>query len=161
MKNLIRALFTLALAALLTACGGGGDSDFAGDKYIGTWAMCRQTGTAQWEKETLTITAGTTPNTLAFTSSTAAYFNAQCTGAFGTPQLESGTIGSFNGTKTIGFDTVDQVFIGNGGLGEKQVLVIRTTNPLTLFTGRSASDGGTLDANGYPTTLDTDPFVRQ
>jgi hypothetical protein len=160
MKNLIRALSTLALAALLTACGGS-DSGFAGDKYIGTWAMCRQTGTAQWEKETLTITAGTTPDTLAFTSSTAAYFNDQCSGAFGTPQLESGTISNFDGTKTIGSETVDRVFIGNGGLGEKQVLVVRATNPLTLVTGRSATDGGTLDADGYPATLDTDVFVRQ
>lgn len=161
MKNLIRAISTLALVALFAGCGGGDDSTFAGDKYIGTWAMCRQTGTATWEKETLVITAATTPNTLAFNDSTAAYFNASCTGAFGTPQLDSGTISNFNGTKLIGFDTVDRVFIGNGGLGQKQILVIRTTNPLTLATGVTASDGGTLDADGYPTTLDTQVFARQ
>ncbi len=164
MKNLICVIPGLALAALLSACGGGGDSDFAGDKYIGTWAMCTSTATGigipTWEKETLSITAGTTPNTLAFASSNATYFNAECTGAFGTPQLESGTV-TFNGTKVIGFDTVDRVFIASGGLGEKQVLVIRTTNPLTLLTGRSSGEGGTLDSEGYPNTLDTDVFVRQ
>jgi hypothetical protein len=163
MKNLICVCSGLVLAVVMTACGGGySTSNAAGDKYIGTWARCTATADpTRWEKETLSISAGTTADTLAFSDITAVYFTADCTGAFGTPQVDTGTISSFAGTKVIGFDTVDQVFIGNGGLGQKQIMVIRTTNPLTLFTGRTAGDGGTLDANGYPTTLDTQAFVRQ
>lgn len=160
MKNLNCVFPGLALAALLTACGGGDDDPpFAADKYVGTWSMCTSTGATTSEKETLILVRGTAINTLDFTSSTTAHFAAGCTGFFGTPQTQTGTV-TFNGTKVIGNETVDRVFIG-GGLGEKQVLVVRATSPQTMTTGRSSSEGGTLDADGYPTTLDTNVFVRQ
>jgi hypothetical protein len=162
MKKLTHLVLSVSVAALLTACGGGGDGEtvFAADKYVGAWTMCTSTGATTSRKETLVFARGTAVDTLAFTNSTANHFAPACAGVFGTPELESGTV-SFNGTKLIGFDTVDRVFVGNGGLGEKQVLVIRTTNPLTLFTGRTSFDGGTLDSDGYPTTLNADFFVRQ
>lgn len=162
MVKQISSLASVLVLALLAGCGGGDDDEtvFAGDKYVGAWTMCTSTGATTSRKETLVFVRGTAINTLDFTQSTTNHFAPACAGVFGTPLIESDTV-SFNGTKLIGFDLVDRVFVGNGGLGEKQVLVIRTTHPLTLFTGRTSPDGGTLDSDGYPTTLNADFFVRE
>lgn len=162
MRNLKRVISGLALVALVTACGGGDDDEppFTADKYVGTWTMCTPTGATTSEKETIVLVRGTAINTLDFISTNTAHFAADCTGFFGTPQTETGTV-TFNGTKVIGVETVDRAFIASGGLGEKQVLVVRPTIPQTLAVGRTASDGGTLDADGYPTTLESAVFVRQ
>lgn len=162
MKNLICVIPGLALSVLLTACGGGDNDDppFSADKYVGTWTACTTTGTTTSQRETLVFVRGTAINSLNFTNTITTHFAAGCTGSFGTPQTESGTV-TFNGTKVIGVETVDRVSIGNGSLVEKQVLVVRATNPQTLATGRAFSDGGTLDGDGYPTTMDSQVFARQ
>jgi len=41
---------------------------------------------------------------------------------------------------------------------QKQVFLATAT---TLSFGQQPGDGGTLDADGYPTTLDVNPLVRQ
>jgi hypothetical protein len=164
MKNLNCVFPGLALAALLTACGGSDDNGGGGaglDKYLGSWTQCVSTGGTSSERETLLITQGTGGN-LAFTDNTTAYAGSGCTGTITSAVAATGTL-AFTGTKTIGGETVDKAII-SAGAPEKQVLLVRGagTANATLTPGLTASEGGVLDADGYPTALSaTAVFSKQ
>lgn len=166
----------LALA-FLAGCGGGGDSSTAADtggtggtggttptaadKYVGTWSGCFSSGSGTGShRESVTITrTGDASASFVFTGSD--YAAAGCTGTPTATDTGSGTI-ALSGTKTIGTDTVDKgVITDSGKPAEKQVFLVKGTGPITLSTGRGVNDGGTLDADGYPTTLDTNLLTRQ
>ena len=55
-------------------------------------------------------------------------------------------------------DTVDKGIVTQTDGAQKQVFLATAT---TLSFGQQPGDGGTLDADGYPTTLDVNPLVRQ
>ena len=67
----------------------------------------------------------------------------------------------FSGTKTIGADIVDKGIVTSGSAVSKQVFLVKGSSPVTLTTGRQASDGGAVDSDGYPTTLDSTPLIKQ
>jgi hypothetical protein len=175
MKTLSCIVSSLAVAGLLTACGGGSDdpapagtstttttttttpttSAGTAAKYVGTWGGCFSTGAATSRKETLVITQqGAETASFAFTETN--YAQLACAGAAGTTSTDSGTV-AFTGTKTIGTDTVDQANVTQGNGTQKQVFLVSGT---TLKFGKQAGDGGTVDANGYPTTFDTNPLTK-
>jgi hypothetical protein len=158
MKNLTKLALSLSVAGLLASCGGDDDGvEIA--KYLGTWARCSATGVATSEKETFVITEGS-GDTLVVADTHIAYGAPACAGPGGIPDTTTQNI-SFNGTKVIGTDTVDRVFVGLGGLGRKQVLLVKGISPVTLTTGRDSSEGGTLDSDGYPTTLESSSLTKQ
>lgn len=174
MNSIIRFVPALAVLALVTACGGGGGSSDAtatpstttptptpvvatdSSRYAGTWALCRSSGATSSERETLAFTA-TSATTLAFTETNTAFASLNCAGAAGTTKTNTGTA-SFTGTKTVGTDTVDKVIVTQGTQTQKQIVLVTAT---TLRTGKAAEDGGVVDADGYPTTLETNAFTKQ
>lgn len=176
MKNLILTLSALSVAVLLTACGGGGsssvdDSAAVADatasstpagvdatRYAGSWGSCSSTGNGASEQEAIVITA-TSASSFAFIDTTTSYASPDCSGAAGaTTNSTSGTV-AFSGTKAVGTDTVDEGLLTQGtNTPQKQIFLATAT---TIRTGRMAQDGGTLDADGYPNTLDTNGLVRQ
>jgi len=171
MKNLNHAIAALSVTTFLAACGGGGDGSAdlvaapatpttpsattTAARYAGSWGGCFSTGATTSRNETLVITAqGAETASFAFTETN--YAQPACAGAAGTTSTDSGTI-AFAGTKTIGTETVDQGNVTQGTGTRKQVFRVSGT---TLKFGKQAGDGGTLDANGYPTTFDTNPLTR-
>lgn len=165
MKNLILAISGLSVAVLLAACGGGGDgtadpaaatSSTTAAKYGGTWGGCFSTGAASSRKETLVITPQGA-DIASFSFAETSYGQLACAGAAGTTSTDTGTV-AFSGTKTIGTETVDKGIVTQAGGSQKQVFLATAT---TLQFGRQAGDGGTPDADGYPTTFDTNPLARQ
>ena len=177
MKKLISLVCGISVAVALASCGGG-DSPAAtttatttpttttpasvalaatdATRYSGNWAVCRGTGAATSARETIAITA-TSATTLAFTDTETLFAALNCTGAAGTTKTSTGTV-AFNGTKTVGADTVDKVIVTQGTQTQKQILLVTAT---TLKTGKGGSDGGPIDADGYPTTFDGTPFTKQ
>lgn len=180
MKLMTCLVSSLALTGLLTACGGGSDdpapagsstttappatttpstpttSAGTAAKYAGTWGGCFSTGATTSRRETLVLTQ-TGPETASFAFSETNYAQLACAGAAGTTSADSGTV-TFVGTKTIGADTVDMANITQGTAIQKQVFLLSGTS---LKFGKQAGDGGALDANGYPTTYETNPLTKQ
>lgn len=176
MKKLISIVSSLPLLVVLASCGGGGDDSAAaatttttttttattpaaGDatRYAGSWGSCSSTGSATSEKEAIIITV-TSANSFAFTDTTTSYGSPGCAGAAGaTTNSTSGTV-VFSGTKTVGTDTVDKGIMTQGTNSKKQIFLATAT---TIRTGRTAQDGGPVDADGYPNTLDASGLVRQ
>jgi hypothetical protein len=176
MKNLILTLSGLSVAVLLAACGGGGASSSVDDsaavaataaaatpagvdatRYAGSWGSCSSTGNGASETEAFVITA-TSTDSFAFNDTTTSYASADCSGAAGA--ITGSTSGTFvfSGTKILGTDTVDEGILTQGtNAPQKQILLATAT---TIRTGRMVQDGGTLDADGYPNTLDTNRLVR-
>ena len=175
MKKLPLVSGLLALA-LLASCGGGGSGGgsvnttvpasgydqtpgtAAGDasRYAGTWISCNSTGTTTSEREVVVLTA-TGTNTISFSDTSSAYSGVNCTGSVGSSSSKTGTL-AFAGTKTVGTDTVDKGLMTRDGVQKKNIFLVTAT---TLRSGRAAEDGGTLDADGYPNTLDTNGLTRQ
>lgn len=158
MVKQISSLASVLVLALLAGCGGSDDADLA--RYIGTWATCTPgTGTAT-EKETLTL--GTqSGNTLQFVSSTSIYLGPNCTGTSTILPPTTGTV-AFNGSKAIGTEVVDKVIVTHDGTSDKDVVLVRSVSALTLLTGLTANQGGAVDAEGYPVSLDNNKvFARQ
>lgn len=170
--NRLTVLLSACALTLATACGGGGDTTAttttttatpsdttatasAVDKYVGSWSGCFARGTGSG-RETLTITK-TGETTGSFTFSGSAYASADCSGASTGSETGSGTA-TFKGTKTIGADTVDKIDSLEASVVEKQVLLIKNGQ---LVSGVSAADGGSVDSEGYPNTLDTEPLTKQ
>jgi hypothetical protein len=187
MKNLMHALAGLSVALLLGGCGGGGNgaadasattaastttpttasttdtaaapaapASTTAAKYAGTWSGCFATGTATSRADLLVITA-TGPDTATFAFTETNYAQPACAGAASSTSTDGGTV-AFSGTKTIGADTVDKATVTQTSGTQKQVFMVSGT---TLQFGRQAGDGGTPDANGYPTTFDGNPLTRQ
>lgn len=158
MKKLTLVSGLLALA-LLASCGGGGSGGdqssgvVAGDatRYAGTWVSCDATSGTTSDRDVVVITA-TGSNTFSFNESSAVYATANCTGPV--TSTRSGTTGTvvFAGTKTVGTDTVDKGIVTDASGQRNQIFLVTATS---LRSGRRAEDGGTLDAEGYPNTLDT------
>ena len=179
MKNLILALAAAAVATMLAACGGGGgggDADATSatatagteaagattsastdiaSRYAGTWGGCFATGPASSRRETLVITQQGA-DTASFSFAEVNYAALDCAGTAGATSTDAGTI-AFSGTKTMGADTVDKGIVTQADGAQKQVFLATAT---TLSFGREPGDGGTLDADGYPTTLDANPMTR-
>jgi hypothetical protein len=175
MKKLTLVSGVLALA-LLASCGGGGSGGgsvdttapasgydqtagvTAGDasRYAGTWVACNSTGATTSEREVVVLTA-TGANTVSFSDTSSVYSGVNCTGSVGSSSSKTGTL-AFAGTKTVGTDTVDKGLMTRDGVQKKNIFLVTAT---TLKTGRAAEDGGTLDADGYPNTLDTNGLTRQ
>ena len=170
MKSITRFVPALAVLALVTACGGGGSSSDApatptptppvvatdSSRYVGTWAQCHSTGATTSARETIVITAPSA-TTVAFTQTETTYASLNCAGAAAATTTSTGT-GVFVGTKTVGADTVDKVNVTQRTTTNKQILLVTAT---TLKTGKGANDGGVVDADGYPTTLETVSFTKQ
>ena len=169
MRNLISLASSVALVALLSACGGSDDpapttppppaTVTAGDasRYAGTWSACVSTGASTSRKETVVITA-TGASTLAFSQSETNFAAAGCTGTAGTPSTGTGTAVFTGTTKTVGTSTVDKGTVTQGTKVQKQIFLVTAT---TLTTGKGVGDGGTLDADGYPNSLDSGVLTKQ
>jgi hypothetical protein len=159
-------VFTLlAVAGLLSACGGGDDDAAAGansGKYVGTWAstctdLSSALGRPNSYKSTFVITAPDAGKYTA-TGGNTEWANATCSGT-GTPIAgESGsTTSTIVGTKTVGSDTVDKVtYPGSGTVTLKNISFVSAD-------GRSLRVGGsgTPDADGYPTVLNATVYTKQ
>jgi len=130
--------------------------------FAGTWVGCFSEGTTS-ERETLVFTQQSA-DTFSAASTAAHYAGAGCTGTVTRTSSESGTV-TFTGTKTIGADTVNKfIFTKPGSPPSKNVALVKGTNPVTLTFGKDAENGGVLDAEGYPTTLEsntTGSFSKQ
>ena len=181
MKTFFSLVTSISVAVALASCGGGGDSPAAttsttttptattttttptsvtpaandATRYSGTWAACHPGGTDS-EGETLVITA-TSATTLAVTSTDTKFASTNCAGAGGATKTSTGSA-AFVGTKTVDADTVDKVIYTEGTQTQKQILLVTAT---ALKVGRQQSDGGVLDADGYPTTLATTGLTKQ
>jgi len=164
-----------ATLAVLAACGGGGgggdgttlggstDGSTGGttasavvDKYVGTWVLCRGTGSMGSEREDLTLVKAS-DTTVNFSSTDAGYASTDCSGAVTTSQTDTGTA-TFVGSETLGADTVDKIDIVQNGSTIRQVIVIRADGK--FYSGVDAGSGGPVDANGYPTTLETEGSAK-
>ena len=179
MKKLISLVSGMLVVALLAACGGGGDdgpatatpstttttpttttTTAAAAKYVGTWVGCFPNGTNASSRETLVLTQQG-PDGLSAASTETNFAAASCGGAAGTTKTNSATA-ALAGTKTIGTDTVDKGIVTQKDRPpQKQVLLVKGTAPAMLFFGKQSEDGGTVDAEGYPTTLESLGFSQQ
>jgi hypothetical protein len=176
--KLISIASSTALLIFLAACGGGGDDAAAPApaanaatstqtpnaialKYAGTWVGgCEQTSTTSSAKNTVVITQ-TTVAGFNISETDTNFTGTSCAGA-GTAKPVNLFAVTFDGTKTIGTDTVDKITAAQTGQPvQKQVVLIKGTAPAVLFFGKSASDGGAVDAQGYPTTLEATGNTKQ
>lgn len=125
------------------------------DKYVGTWTACFTTGTSS-DRETFTISkTGTT--TASITGTDNRFASTNCTGTVTSTGTQSNTA-TWRDTKTLGTDTVDKIDLIEQGVLVKSVVVIKNGQ---LYTGRDVRDGGSVDSEGYPTSLDSVPYTRQ
>jgi hypothetical protein len=180
MKNLISMISAVSALALLASCGGGGDGSTApsttattapttttststststsadvADKYVGTWVGCSAAGSgSQQETDVISKQNATT---IGATVSNVSFAAPGCSGPAGTTKNQIGTA-VFVGTKTIGTSTVDEVIFTSGANVQKNVVLATAT---TLTFGVQAQSGGTVDADGYPTTLDSGSLTKQ
>lgn len=166
MKRSYFACMALVAAAALTACGGGGGDDGGSndpradaiDKYVGTWSNCfADSGVSARLTATFTKTSATVGN---YTLTAVGYPSTNCTGTSpaGASSTDTGTA-ALQGTKAIGAETVDRILFTSPTQGQdKQVAVIRNQQ---LVLGLSADDGGAVDAEGYPNTLDNVVLLKQ
>ena len=179
MKKLISLVSGMSVVALLAACGGGGDdgpatatpstttttpatttTTTAAAKYVGTWVGCFPNGTNASSRETLVLTQQG-PDSLSGATTKTNFAAASCGGAAGITKTDSSTV-ALAGTKTIGADTVDKgILTQKDQPPQKQVLLVKGTAPAMLFSGKGPEDGGTVDAEGYPTTLQSLGYSKQ
>ncbi|TWO70263.1 hypothetical protein FN976_14805 [Caenimonas sedimenti] len=168
----LRTLFLATAIGVLAGCGGSDDDGGAAtaptpspappaataiERYTGNWTVCNFDGPTASEFETLQVTR-TSDTTASFTVDSKTYATSNCTGTVVRSDASSGTI-SIVGTKAIGTETVDKVNVAAGGSTEKQVFVVRGDG--RFFTGIPTDEtGSNPDAEGYPSALDNQPFVR-
>ena len=164
MMRYLGLLAGIATLALVAACGGGDNgAELPGTveatnigKYEGDWSRCVPAGTGS-RKDTLVFTRYN-DNTVVFLALGFTYTSSDCSGA-ATVTSSTGNM-VFHGTKTIAGAAVDKVIVNTeGGAAEKQVYLIQGTGtgPFTLTAGRI---GAGVDADGYPTTLDSSSFLK-
>lgn len=123
------------------------------DKYVGTWSQCFiEAGRSARDTFTLVKTGATTAST---TGTDTLYATTNCSGTATSSKATTGSTITFRGTKTLGTDTVDK--IEDSKLG-KTVVVIKNGQ---LHTGQRFGDGGSVDSEGYPTSLGSNPYSRQ
>lgn len=158
----------VTLAAVLSACGGGGDdaklvSNGTTDPYVGNFqSACIQENPGNPATTSYRIKRSVVKKSQTVAEVTESYVDysgPSCAGT-GTPVPgNSGTIATvtINGTKVVGGKTVDKVTIVEPIGTEKNIIY---TDGSSLFFGE---DSGTVDAEGYPVNLDTsgdDTFTR-
>lgn len=146
---------------ILTACGGGSDSASTSntsgntnvadpvDKYVGTWSACLTVKSGGSDQNTITATK-TSATTINFSGQDIYYTSADCTG---TPAdtVPSSAQATHVGTKQIGTDTVDKWNV-QAPLTTFKTVTLVANGQITF--GLNASDGGAVDAEGFPTTWD-------
>ena len=125
------------------------------DKYIGTWVACAPAD-GGFERDTLALNKSGA-STMVFSETRFNFPSPDCTGN-GTQVGDTAT-GSFLfvGTKTIGGQTVDKIDITTTGSGTRTRQVIVIASDAKLHFGLTSS----VDANGYPDSLDSVGWVRQ
>jgi len=130
----------------------------AADKYVGTWKACHASNPGGFDLESLVVTK-TGANSVKVNWSDTYYANAICTG---TPTGSENGVATVTivGTKLIGANTADKIDIYPTGVSalEKNVQLIVNGK---MTSGVVASDGGTVDAEGYPNTLDSSSLMKQ
>lgn len=153
----------VALAAALSACGGGGDSaklvsNGTTDPYVGNFqsACIQETPTLSYRFKVSVVKKSQTVAEI--TSSVVAYDSTSCTGT-GTPVPGNGgtATATITGTKVVDGKTVDTADVQGPGGADKDIFY---TDGSSLFFGE---DSGDVDAKGYPVKLDTsgdDTFTR-
>jgi hypothetical protein len=154
----------LAVAGLLSACGGGDDPAAGGSsgKYAGTWAsactdLSSALGRPNSYKSTFVITS---PDATKYTATggNTEWANATCTGTGAPIAGESGsTTFTLVGTKTVGSDTVDKVTAPGAGTTTLKNISFVSADGRSLRLGGS----GTPDADGYPTVLNATVYTTQ
>lgn len=188
MKKLTCILSGISLLLLVTACGGGSDGsaaataatpatgasatpyDTAGAapasavpapaSYAGTWLQCGAEGQSTSSKQTLVITQESATTYTGLMTRTS-YASPLCAGAAGITETSTAAV-TLTGTKTIGDDLVDKVIVTVDQRAPfKTVFLLKGTAPAMLFFGKDASEGGAVDADGYPTTLEAGASTRQ
>lgn len=163
---------SLAAALVLTVAGCGGGGGGGGnkpvptadvvDKYIGSWlAPCDATGANTSETDLLTLTK-TSATTVSFTDTRTTYATNNCTGAGTTQPKETGTA-TWVGTKTTTDkgQTVDKIDISINGVAQTEHQIVTIGSDGKFYSGLDPSDGGTVDANGYPNTLQATGSTKQ
>ena len=156
MKRTVHLIFGVLAIATLTACGGGGSEEAPAiavveiaDKYIGTWVACSSSPSTSVRETFIFSKASATKVSYTFTQ--VGFDNTACSGLPpSSPFSATGTF-TFAGTKVIDGKTVDKIndeFFAPVARTEKGVGFISGT---TLTLGSDAP----LDAEGYPTALDT------
>lgn len=173
----VRRLAGALLLVLLAACGGGGGGGDADggtaapgttsttpattsetsnvDVYVGNWVACFMEGGGSM-RESLVITR-TSDTSLTFTFTGQRFASTDCSGTAQSTDSGTGTA-TLTGKKTVGTEVADKVQITEGNVTDKDLLAVRADGK--LYVGRDADSGGTVDADGYPNTFDTDPFTR-
>jgi hypothetical protein len=173
-------LSCLTLAALVSACGGGGDAAPAAvvpaptttpailtDKYTATWKSCRSDGLLR----TLVISKKSENNYALDFKATVHDGGYPCAGE-GTAIPDSGGIGGFQvvGTKKVQGSVagvVDKII--DSSSGEKDILFVKdgvivtdSSSTVTLLYYTDSSSSSTIDADGFPNSLDsTLPYRKQ
>ena len=156
---MFRAAAWLVCAAGLVACGGGGDAPAASagpsDKYIGSWGTCLFTGPGTISASavfTFTRIDATRAN---YTLTATGFGNPDCTGPVpGAMVTQSGTV-SIDGTGIADGKPIEKITTTAAGVSDKDIVYLNG-NQLQF------GNGTPVDADGYPTTLDTSVvFTRQ
>lgn len=117
----------------------------------GTWVGCSAEGTSS-ERESIVFTQ-LSADTFSAVSTSTKFSGPGCAGAVTRTSSASGML-TFSGTKTIGAESVNKfIFTQAGSAPQKDVALVKGSNPVTLTFGKDAQDGGVMDSDGYPTTL--------
>jgi hypothetical protein len=164
--RLVLASFAAGLVLAVAGCGGGGGggsnptptpADVV-DKYIGSWlSSCDVTGPDTSETELLTLKKKTATS-VSFTDTNTNYATNNCSGAGTAQPAETGTA-TWNGTKTTtAGQTVDKIDIAIDGMAGTQKQIVMIGSDGKFYTG---DENGTVDASGYPNTLQATGSTKQ
>jgi hypothetical protein len=166
--KLTSLLFTVGLAATLTACGGGGGgsattpvatatppSVVLTDKYTGTWSNCSATG-----EQTTVVVSKSKDNFYAASFELNRFSAYPCAGTSTAVQNGTSTMNfQIVGTKTeLGANRIVDKFVD---LSDSTKDIIYTDPNVTLSNGSTVAllyfgdEFSALDADGFPQNLDT------
>lgn len=152
MSRLARLVSAACAAVLIAACGGGGGAALvdAIDTYLGTWTTACLIDAGTGRSERLVFTAVKTGvNQASFATTATAFPNASCTppADIASSVVETGVI---DGPATVPFPGVDRLTFTVPGLAPAKDIAFVNGNQLQF-----GDDLSPLDAQGYPTALDT------
>lgn len=130
-------------------------------KYVGIWnSQCRTTGESASEIELVQLTLDGR-NRLAFTTTEHTYASSDCSGQYSVTDTYSG-FQEFLGTKTIdGWGEVDKTRELEADGQPDGYLAIATVRDDKLYMSQGDGVDITVDANGYPTAIDTAGFLTR
>ena len=166
-------LIALLSAAMLTACGGGGDGAAvdARTKYVGTWlAQCSFASyvgnSIRYEKERVVIALQGDTN-LALTSTEILYLDSDCTqpATPGTGDTTEATMTFVGSTKTLtDGKVVDKVraALADQNPGDAPVPAILYTADNKMYAQINDPDEPVdVDGEGFPNALDTNSYLTK